>query len=296
MADERHFSGKHIRIGRWRLNKPGPLGRALAECAGCERLVHSEIEFGAFCCVDCCQEYWGLAEIDSLGHGNRCEGDLAANVDPAQYRDAEGNPDPTFQVADPNVLPYKSAVQKKKLRKKFEERLPWLQLQEPGEEPQPEPRPQPEPAKAAPMPFVTQPMAQASTPKAPPVNIKARVDSVPGGVWNEPEVKEEALPAGYWRPAEYIYERGHVPLGEDEECPITASIIKLDPKKWASRMFSSRQGPGYLTTRRRLHFLRMVLMSRDSCFQSLTYYHGGLAGSISEREEILDRLLSFLFP
>ena len=75
-------------------------------------------------------------------------------------------------------------------------------------------------------------------------------------------------------------------------CPIVAAIWRQvlphqEPELglvWAIAAFSAP----YLTTRRRLHFLRMVLMSRDSCFQSLTYYHGGTGGWLgaSLRERI----------
>ena len=65
---------------------------------------------------------------------------------------------------------------------------------------------------------------------------------------------------------------------------------ELDP--YSVRVIAAFSAP-YLTLRRRLHFLRMVLLGRDSCFRPLTYFHGRLAGSISQTEDILDRLFSF---
>lgn len=96
-------------IGPDRLMVTGPFGRAFAKCAGCDRLVHGQREYGGFCCVNCCIEYYGLR--DSIGHGARCEGDLAADVDPASYRDSEGKPDATFQVAT-DMLPCTSICSK----------------------------------------------------------------------------------------------------------------------------------------------------------------------------------------
>ena len=44
----------------------------------------------------------------------------------------------------------------------------------------------------------------------------------------------------------------------------------------------------------RLHFLRMVLTSRDCVFRRFTYYSGGINGTVSETEDLLDRIMSFL--
>ena len=46
----------------------------------------------------------------------------------------------------------------------------------------------------------------------------------------------------------------------------------------------------------RLHFLYMVLMSRNSVFRQFTYYCGGINGSVSETEDVLDRIMRFLWP
>ena len=44
----------------------------------------------------------------------------------------------------------------------------------------------------------------------------------------------------------------------------------------------------------RKHFLQCVLLSKDSCFKSFTYASNGPTGNISETEDILDHLLSFI--
>ena len=46
--------------------------------------------------------------------------------------------------------------------------------------------------------------------------------------------------------------------------------------------------------RERLHYLRCALLARESPFRRFTYFHGGIAGSISQTEDIADRILSFL--
>ena len=43
-----------------------------------------------------------------------------------------------------------------------------------------------------------------------------------------------------------------------------------------------------------LHFLRCALLAHDSPFRLFTYCSNGLAGNISETEDILDRMFSFL--
>ena len=46
--------------------------------------------------------------------------------------------------------------------------------------------------------------------------------------------------------------------------------------------------------RQRLGFLWCMLLGRGSPFRRLTYFHNGMAGNISEAEDVFDRLLSFL--
>ena len=48
------------------------------------------------------------------------------------------------------------------------------------------------------------------------------------------------------------------------------------------------------TPGRRLHFLHSVLLSRNSCFRQFTFCGGGFDGSISQTEDVLDRIMSFL--
>jgi hypothetical protein len=50
----------------------------------------------------------------------------------------------------------------------------------------------------------------------------------------------------------------------------------------------------YSTHRRRLHFLHNVLLSRHSCFHRFTFFSGGVMGSISGTEDVVDRIMSFL--
>ena len=56
----------------------------------------------------------------------------------------------------------------------------------------------------------------------------------------------------------------------------------------------------YTSTRHRArkYFLRCLLLAKHGFFKnpfkSLTYFSGGLAGSVSDYEDILDRILSFL--
>ncbi len=45
---------------------------------------------------------------------------------------------------------------------------------------------------------------------------------------------------------------------------------------------------------RRKHFLWALLLARNSCFKRFTYFSGGMAGSVSDTEDILDRILGFL--
>ena len=40
--------------------------------------------------------------------------------------------------------------------------------------------------------------------------------------------------------------------------------------------------------------LQYILMTRGSPFHAFSYYTNGMAGNISEREDILDRIVSFL--
>ena len=50
----------------------------------------------------------------------------------------------------------------------------------------------------------------------------------------------------------------------------------------------------YTRKSRQLHFLDNVLRSRGSPFLQFTYFHHGLLGNISQTEDILDRITSFL--
>ena len=45
----------------------------------------------------------------------------------------------------------------------------------------------------------------------------------------------------------------------------------------------------------RAWYTRCLLLSRYSSFCQFTYFNNGLAGNISDYEDILDRILSFLF-
>ena len=59
--------------------------------------------------------------------------------------------------------------------------------------------------------------------------------------------------------------------------------------------FAAFLGSGvYWKQQQRLHYVHCVLLSRHSAFGKFTYFSNGLAGSISETETILDRVLSFL--
>ena len=44
----------------------------------------------------------------------------------------------------------------------------------------------------------------------------------------------------------------------------------------------------------RMYFLRNVLTSRNCVFRRFTYYGGGLNGTVSETEDLLDKIMSFL--
>ena len=46
--------------------------------------------------------------------------------------------------------------------------------------------------------------------------------------------------------------------------------------------------------RRRLYFLWAILISPRSCFQKFTFFHGGRSGNVSDQEDILDRIMSFV--
>ena len=46
--------------------------------------------------------------------------------------------------------------------------------------------------------------------------------------------------------------------------------------------------------RLQLHYLRCLLLARDSPFKKFTYYWNRMAGNISETEDVLDRILGFL--
>ena len=117
----------------------GPFGRAFAKCAGCDRLVHSHREYGGFCCVNCCMNHYGVRH--STDHGDRCEGDRAADADPANFRDSEGNPDATFQVATP-MLPCTSMCSKKVIQMFAKKDLALHEYEplQPGQRPNPEQR------------------------------------------------------------------------------------------------------------------------------------------------------------
>ena len=47
-------------------------------------------------------------------------------------------------------------------------------------------------------------------------------------------------------------------------------------------------------TAHRKHFLWNVLMSTDSAFRRFTYFYNGKKGNIGQKEDIADRVLSFL--
>ena len=55
-------------------------------------------------------------------------------------------------------------------------------------------------------------------------------------------------------------------------------------------------GAPYRKAHRRLHFLRCALVAHESTFRRFAYYYAGITGSISQREDIIDRILSFLVP
>ena len=69
-----------------------------------------------------------------------------------------------------------------------------------------------------------------------------------------------------------------------------------DPVRGFRRALSERVAH-YLAQharRQRLGFLWCMLLGRGSPFRRLTYFHNGMAGNISEAEDVFDRLLSFL--
>ena len=46
--------------------------------------------------------------------------------------------------------------------------------------------------------------------------------------------------------------------------------------------------------RQQLHYLQCVLLAHGSPFKKLTYFFNGMAGSISDTEDVNDRILGFL--
>ena len=46
--------------------------------------------------------------------------------------------------------------------------------------------------------------------------------------------------------------------------------------------------------RQQLHYLWCLLLAQRSPFRKFTYYSNGMAGNISEAEDVLDRILGFL--
>ena len=44
----------------------------------------------------------------------------------------------------------------------------------------------------------------------------------------------------------------------------------------------------------RLHYLHRSLVAGTSCFRRFTFFWGGKSGNISQREDVLDRIMSFL--
>ena len=69
-------------------------------------------------------------------------------------------------------------------------------------------------------------------------------------------------------------------LGREPDAGMVATIAGF----WAPRTLR----------RRRLHFLHAVLISGRSCFQKFTFFYSGLSGNVSDQEDILDRIMSFL--
>ena len=86
------------------LNVVGPFGRAFAQCAGCDRLVHEKVKFGGFCCISCSMTYFEIGHPIEQ-HGDRYEDRLANDVDP-------GNCVTGPFIAE-SVLPCKTACGKK---------------------------------------------------------------------------------------------------------------------------------------------------------------------------------------
>ena len=80
-------------------------------------------------------------------------------------------------------------------------------------------------------------------------------------------------------------------------CPFVAvflrHILRLEPN---AEMVAAVAGfcATNRTLRQRLHFLHNVLLSRNSCFRQFTFFSGGISGSISQTEDVLDRIMSVL--
>jgi hypothetical protein len=80
-------------------------------------------------------------------------------------------------------------------------------------------------------------------------------------------------------------------------CPFVAvflrHILRLEP---GADMVAAVAGffATNRTLRQRLHFLHNVLLSRNSCFRQFTYFYAGISGNISQTEDVLDRIMSFL--
>ena len=80
-------------------------------------------------------------------------------------------------------------------------------------------------------------------------------------------------------------------------CPFVAvflrHILKREPLAdmvaTVAGFCATNRAPG-----RRLHFLHSVLLSRNSCFRQFTLLGGDLSGIISQTENVLDRIMSFL--
>ena len=73
------------------------------------------------------------------------------------------------------------------------------------------------------------------------------------------------------------------------------------PVAWRGIWFGVQVEAGFLAQQfhrkfERLHYLWCVLGARGSPFRKFTYFYAGLTGSISETENIIDRILSFLAP
>ena len=80
-------------------------------------------------------------------------------------------------------------------------------------------------------------------------------------------------------------------------CPFVAVFLRhilrreppTDMVATVAGFYATNRAPG-----RRLHFLHNVLLSRNSCFRPFTFCGGGVDGSISQTEDVLDRIMSFL--